>query len=88
LPGSLQGGRIPLRDGAGTILDETAHIVAKEATMQETKTTVKPMALDLEVEEIESHCNPGCGSSTTSRLCTCPIKASTMASLFTAKTSS
>jgi len=56
--------------------------------MKETKTSVKPIALDLEVQEIEAHCNPGCGSSTTSRLCTCPISASTTASLFTAKTSS
>lgn len=56
--------------------------------MQETKTNAKPIALDLVIEEIEAHCNPGCGSSTTSRLCTCPISASTTASLFTAKTSS
>jgi hypothetical protein len=47
----------------------------------------KPQALSLEIEEIEVSCNPGCGSSTTSRLCTCPISASTTGSLFTSKTS-
>jgi len=47
----------------------------------------KPQALALEVEVIEASCNPGCGSSTTSRLCTCPISASTTGSLFTSKTS-
>jgi hypothetical protein len=41
--------------------------------------------LELEVHEVEQFCNPGCGSSTTSRLCTCPISATTTASLFTAK---
>ena len=56
--------------------------------MKETKTTAKPPALDLVIEELEAHCRPGCGTSTTSRLCTCPISATTMASLFTAKTSS
>jgi len=48
--------------------------------------TVKPVALDLEVDAIESHCKPGCGTSTTSSLCTCPITLTTTASLFTAKT--
>lgn len=52
------------------------------------KTEVKPKALNLEVEQLEVACNPGCGSSTTSYLCTCPIYASTTASLFTAKTTS
>jgi len=56
--------------------------------MKDTKTTVRPLVLDLEVQEIESWCNPGCGSSSTSPLCTCPIRASTTASLFTAKASS
>ncbi len=46
----------------------------------------KPQALALEVEVIEQSCNPGCGTSSTSRLCTCPISASTAGSLFTAKT--
>lgn len=41
--------------------------------------------LDLEVQVVEQHCNPGCGTSTTSRLCTCPISATTTGSLFTAK---
>jgi hypothetical protein len=50
------------------------------------KTEVRPKALDLEIEELEVSCNPGCGTSTTSRLCTCPISASTTSSLFTAKT--
>jgi len=43
-------------------------------------------ALNLEVQELENHCKPGCGSSTTSSLCTCPIFLTTTASLFTAKT--
>jgi hypothetical protein len=46
----------------------------------------KNRALLLEVQEVEQQCNPGCGTSTTSRLCTCPISASTAGSLFTAKT--
>jgi hypothetical protein len=50
------------------------------------ETTKKMRSLDLVVQEIEQHCNPGCGSSTTSRLCTCPISASTAGSVFTAKT--
>ena len=45
----------------------------------------KSHGLDLEVQVVEQGCNPGCGSSTTSRLCTCPISASTTGSLFTAK---
>jgi hypothetical protein len=45
--------------------------------------STKPAALDLEVEAIESHCKPGCGSSTTSTLCTCPISASTTAGKLT-----
>jgi len=55
--------------------------------MKDTKTSAKPAALDLEVQEIEAWCRPGCGSSTTSTLCTCPIRLTTTASLFTAKTS-
>lgn len=47
----------------------------------------KPQALALEVEVIEMSCNPGCGTSTTSHLCTCPISASTTGSLFTSTTS-
>jgi hypothetical protein len=46
----------------------------------------KPKALNLEVEALETYCNPGCGSSTTSNLCTCPIRLTTTASLFTART--
>jgi hypothetical protein len=48
----------------------------------------KPQALALEVEVIEQTCNPGCGTSTTNRHCTCPISASTTGSLFTSKTTS
>ena len=51
-----------------------------------TETNKKMRSLDLVVQEIEQHCNPGCGSSTTSRLCTCPISASTASSVFTSKT--
>ncbi len=29
--------------------------------------------LDLEIEELEKKCRPGCGSSTTLPICTCPI---------------
>jgi len=46
----------------------------------------KPQPLALEVEVIEQSCNPGCGTSTTSHLCTCPISSSTVGSLFTATT--
>lgn len=31
------------------------------------------LRLDLEIEDLEMKCKPGCGSSTTSPLCTCPI---------------
>jgi len=48
--------------------------------------TVKPIALELEVQEIEAFCSPGCNTSTTSRPCTCPVSATTTASLFTART--
>jgi hypothetical protein len=44
-------------------------------------------ALDLEVLEIESYCNPGCTTSSTNPACTCPgFPHSTTASLFLAKT--
>ncbi|HEY3568408.1 MAG TPA: hypothetical protein VGP73_10790 [Thermoanaerobaculia bacterium] len=46
----------------------------------------KPQPLSLEVEVIEQSCNPGCGTSTTSHLCTCPVSSSTAGSLFTATT--
>jgi hypothetical protein len=52
------------------------------------KHETKPQALSLEVEAIEQYCNPGCGSSTTSNKCTCPISITTTGSLFTAKTTS
>ncbi len=48
----------------------------------------KPQALSLEVEALEQSCNPGCGSSTTSNRCTCPISISTTGSLFTATATS
>ncbi|HEY8019496.1 MAG TPA: hypothetical protein VIH93_00250 [Thermoanaerobaculia bacterium] len=44
-------------------------------------------ALDLEVLEIESYCNPGCTTSSTNPACTCPgFPHSTTTSLFVAKT--
>jgi len=57
------------------------------ATMTEAK-TVQPVALDLEVQEIEAFCNPGCNTSTTLPSCTCRPRPTTTASLFTAKTAS
>jgi len=33
----------------------------------------KKVTLDLEVEPIESRTKPGCNSSSTSALCTCPV---------------
>jgi hypothetical protein len=48
----------------------------------------KPQALSLEIEALEQSCNPGCGSSTTSNKCTCPISISTAGSLFTATATS
>jgi hypothetical protein len=50
------------------------------------KKTEKAVPLNLEVEVIEQHCHPGCGTSTTSSACTCPVSATTTGSLFTAKT--
>jgi hypothetical protein len=50
--------------------------------------TAKPIALDLEVQEIEQYCNPGCSSSSTNPRCTCPSFPSTTGSLFTARTAS
>jgi hypothetical protein len=32
-----------------------------------------PVALRLEVEEIENRSKPGCNSSSTNPLCTCPV---------------
>jgi hypothetical protein len=32
-----------------------------------------PVPLSLEVEEVENRTKPGCNSSSTSRLCTCPV---------------
>jgi hypothetical protein len=46
----------------------------------------KTRALLLEVQEVEQSCNPGCGTSTTRSICTCPISTSTAGSLFTSKT--
>ena len=51
-----------------------------------TEKETKPQALSLEIQELEVFCNPGCGSSTTSNRCTCPISATTTGSLFTANT--
>jgi hypothetical protein len=50
------------------------------------KNVEKTVPLNLEVQEIELSCRPGCGTSTTSSLCTCPISNTTMGSLFTSKT--
>lgn len=47
--------------------------------------TVKPLALDLEIQEIEVFCNPGCNTSTTSPRCTCRPLTTTTGSLFTAR---
>ncbi len=52
------------------------------------KTESKPPALALEIEVLEQSCNPGCGTSSTSSRCTCPISISTAGSLFTATTTS
>ncbi len=52
--------------------------------MKDTKTTATP--LNLELQELEAWCNPGCGTSTTSGACTCPVRLTTTASLFTATT--
>jgi hypothetical protein len=59
-----------------------------EIQMKDPKTTARPVALELEVQEIEAWCNPGCGTSSTDPRCTCPIRLTTTASLFTAKTTS
>jgi hypothetical protein len=48
----------------------------------------QPQVLDLEVQEIEVFCNPGCNTSSTHPACTCPIRPSTTGSLFTAKATS
>ena len=37
------------------------------------KTPKSPVALNLEVEDVESRTKPGCTSSSTHPLCTCPI---------------
>jgi hypothetical protein len=50
------------------------------------KPETKSRALNLEVEQLEVACNPGCNTSTTSRLCTCSVGITTTASLFTART--
>jgi hypothetical protein len=53
----------------------------------ETESHAKPVALELEIEELEAACHPGCNTSTTRLLCTCPVSGSTAASLFTSKNS-
>ncbi|HEX3553563.1 MAG TPA: hypothetical protein VIA62_10075 [Thermoanaerobaculia bacterium] len=50
------------------------------------KPETKSKALNLEVEQLEAICNPGCNTSTTSRRCTCVAGLTTTASLFTART--
>jgi hypothetical protein len=35
----------------------------------------RPVSLNLEVEDVESRTRPGCNSSSTHPLCTCPISA-------------
>lgn len=37
------------------------------------KPTPIPVPLQLEVQEVENRGKPGCNSSSTSRLCTCPV---------------
>ncbi len=50
------------------------------------KSQARPtLALDLEVQEIESFCNPGCNTSSTHPACTCPSLPSTTGSLFVAR---
>jgi hypothetical protein len=44
-------------------------------------------ALDLEVQEVEQFVCGGCGTSSTSPRCTCPVFPSTTGSLFTAEVS-
>jgi hypothetical protein len=39
------------------------------------ETPKRPVSLNLEVEELESRTRPGCNSSSTSPLCTCPVAA-------------
>lgn len=51
-----------------------------------TNSSIEVSALDLEVQEVEQFCNPGCGTSSTSPRCTCPVSPSTTGSLFTAET--
>lgn len=51
------------------------------------KSDKKKRGLELEVQEVEQFCNPGCGSSSTNPRCTCPIGITTTGSLFTAKSS-
>jgi len=53
--------------------------------MNDTKTSAQP--LDLVIDELESLARPGCNSSSTNRLCTCPV-APVTGSLFTGKTAS
>lgn len=54
--------------------------------MNETKTSAQP--LDLVIDEIESLAKPGCNSSSTNRLCTCPVSPVNTGNLFTGKTAS
>jgi hypothetical protein len=54
--------------------------------MAQKQPETKAKALNLTIDELEMVCNPGCGTSTTSRHCTCPISATTTGSLFTSRT--
>lgn len=52
-----------------------------------TETTKRVRALELEVQPLEQHCNPGCSTSTTHPACTCPTSSFEGSSFFIAKTS-
>jgi hypothetical protein len=55
---------------------QEAKVLSRQRRDQE-DVSMKKTLMDLEVEEIENRTKPGCNSSSTSPLCTCPISVTT-----------
>src|SRR5580765_846966 len=53
--------------------EDLCEIVSSHYSTEVSMKNQKPAALNLEVTDIESRTRPGCNSSSTSPLCTCPI---------------
>jgi hypothetical protein len=77
---------VPIGKLGGTTKVGAPELPTPKEKQMTQKPETKSKALNLEVDAVESYCNPGCGSSSTDPRCTCPIRLTTTASLFTART--